>query len=42
MEERDGSEFADDEDSWLSMALIIRCMDQNLEYIREDTILTGT
>ncbi len=33
--------FADDEDSWFSMALITRCVDQNLEYIREGTILTG-
>src|SRR5437870_12337011 len=35
------AEFADDEDSWFSMALITRCVDQNLEYIREGTILTG-
>src|SRR6266446_10054161 len=28
------AEFADDEDSWFSMALITRCVDQNLEYIR--------
>jgi len=36
------AEFADDQDSWFSMALIIRCVDQNLEYIREGTILTGS
>ena len=35
-------EFADDADSWLSMALITRCVDQNLEYIPEGTILTGS
>ena len=29
------AEFADDEDSWFSMALITKCVDQNLEYIRE-------
>src|SRR3989442_8539473 len=29
------AEFADDEDSWFSMALITRCVDQNLEYLRE-------
>jgi len=36
------AEFADDEDSWFSMALITRCVDQNLEYIREGTILAGS
>ncbi len=36
------AEFADDEDSWFSIALITRCVDQNLEYIREGTILTGS
>ena len=36
------AEFADDEDSWFSMALITRCVDQNLDYIREGTILTGS
>jgi hypothetical protein len=36
------AEFADDEDSWLSMALITRWVDQNLEYVREDTILTSS
>src|SRR5207249_10061928 len=36
------AEFADDADSWLSMALITRCVDQNLEYIPEGTILTCT
>ena len=36
------AEFADDEDSWFSMALITRCVDQNLEYIREGTILTSS
>ncbi len=36
------AEFAVDEDSWFSMALITRCVDQNLEYIREGTILTGS
>ncbi len=36
------AEFADDEDSWFSMSLITRCVDQNLEYIREGTILTGS
>ncbi|TMI47277.1 hypothetical protein E6H22_06305 [Candidatus Bathyarchaeota archaeon] len=36
------AEFADDADSWLSMALITRCVDQNLEYIPEGTILTGS
>jgi phage FluMu gp28-like protein len=35
------AEFADDADSWLSMALITRCVDQNLEYIPENTILTS-
>jgi hypothetical protein len=36
------AEFADDQDSWFSMALITRCVDQNLEYIREGTILTSS
>ncbi len=36
------AEFADDADSWISMALITRCVDQNLEYIPEGTILTGS
>jgi phage FluMu gp28-like protein len=36
------AEFADDQDSWLSMALITRCVDPNLEYIREGVILTGS
>src|SRR5436309_15361284 len=30
------AEFADDADSWLSMALITRCVDQNLEYIQKE------
>ncbi|HEY4823326.1 MAG TPA: terminase family protein, partial [Candidatus Bathyarchaeia archaeon] len=34
------AEFAQDEDSWLSIALITKCVDQDLEYITEDTILT--
>jgi hypothetical protein len=33
------TEFADDEDSWFSMALVTRCVDQNLEYVREGAIL---
>jgi len=36
------AEFADDQDSWLSMALITRCVDPKLEYIREGAILTGS
>lgn len=36
------AEFADDQDAWLSMALITRCVDPNLEYIREDNILIGS
>jgi hypothetical protein len=36
------AEFADDQDSWLSMALITRCVDPKLEYIREGAILTAS
>ncbi len=35
------AEFADDEDAWLGMELIRRCLDQDLEYISEDRILTN-
>lgn len=34
------AEFAQDEDSWLNIALITKCVDPDLEYIPEDTILT--
>ena len=34
------AEFADDEDAWLSFELIKQCVDENLEYISESTILT--
>jgi phage FluMu gp28-like protein len=33
------AEFADDADAWLSMSLITRCVDPNLEYIPENAIL---
>ncbi len=36
------AEFADDQDAWLSMALITRCVDAKLEYIREGDILTSS
>ncbi len=36
------AEFADDQDAWLSMALITRCVDAKLEYIRENTIIAGS
>lgn len=35
------AEFAQDEDSWLSIALITKCVDPDFEYIPEDTILTN-
>ena len=35
------AEFADNEDAWLSMALVTKCVDQNLEFIPETRILTG-
>ena len=36
------AEFADDQDAWLGMALITRCVDAKLEYIRENTIIAGS
>ncbi len=35
------AEFADDEDAWLSMELIRKCVDENLDYIPESAILTS-
>jgi phage FluMu gp28-like protein len=35
------AEFADDVEAWLPMALISKCVDQDLEYIPEDRILTA-
>ncbi len=35
------AEFADDEDAWLPMGLLSKCVDEELEFISEDTILTG-
>ncbi len=35
------AEFADDEDAWLPMGLISKCVDEELEFISKDTILTG-
>ncbi len=35
------AEFADDEDAWLPMGLITKCIDQNLEYISETTLTTA-
>jgi len=34
------AEFADDQDAWLSFELIKRCVDERLEYIRENIIFT--
>ena len=34
------ADFADDEDAWISFELIKQCVDENLEYISESTILT--
>lgn len=36
------AEFAEDENAWLSMELITRCVDRNLEYIPDANILTPT
>ncbi len=35
------AEFADDEDAWLPMGLITKCVDQNLEYISETSLTTA-
>lgn len=35
------AEFADDEDAWLPMALITKCVDEKLEYISESTLTTA-
>ncbi len=35
------AEFAEDEDAWLSMILLSKCVDEDLEYIPEDSILTA-
>ena len=35
------AEFAEDEDAWLSMDLIRKCVEENLEYIPDSVILTG-
>ncbi len=32
------AEFADDEDAWLGMALIQKCVDENLEYLPDSTL----
>ncbi len=34
------AEFADDADAWLSMELITKCVDRNLDYIPDSAILT--
>ncbi len=35
------AEFADDEDAWLPMDLISKCVDEDLEYIPEASIITS-
>ncbi len=35
------AEFAEDEDAWLSMALIAKCVDRDLDYIPDSAILTS-
>ncbi len=35
------AEFADDEDAWLPMELITKCVDQGLDYIPDSTLLTN-
>lgn len=35
------AEFADDEDAWLPMSLIRKCVEENLDYIPETAILTS-
>lgn len=33
------AEFAEDEDAWIPMSLIKRCIDPNIELIPEETLL---
>ncbi len=35
------AEFADDQDAWLPMALITKCVDEDLDYIPDTAIFTG-
>ena len=35
------AEFAEDEDTWISLSLMTRAIDQNLEYISKETILNA-